>query len=227
VARREWDDYRRPVTGDMPVSIVIPAGASSYTLNIAAMGNETGANPETASLTIASDPTYIVGAPASATVTLVSNVVITLPTVTVTATDANASRVGLDPGTFTVTRNGSTSGALTVNYSLTGTATNGTDYNALGTALTMPAGAASPLSRSFRNQPASYVSAETVALALSANPAYTVGSANNATVTMAGNSVPSTLGKSSPNMKVTWHSVVGKIYRVASKNSLATRRGWT
>ena len=52
-----------------------------------------------------------------------------LPTVTIAATDANASEQGLDPGTFTVSRTVSTSSALTVNYTIGGSATNGTVYN--------------------------------------------------------------------------------------------------
>src|SRR5258706_818199 len=127
----------------MPFSITIPAGASSCTMNIAAIGNEYNVNPETASLPLSTDPTYTVGSPNTATITIVSNVVVTLPTVTIAATDANASRVGLDPGTFTITRSGNTSAALTVNYSLGGTATNGSDYNSLATSLTIPSGAAS------------------------------------------------------------------------------------
>src|ERR1039457_6491201 len=37
----KWDDYRRLPEGDMPVSITIPAGATSATLTIYAMANST------------------------------------------------------------------------------------------------------------------------------------------------------------------------------------------
>src|SRR5206468_2676992 len=67
----------------------------------------------------------------------------TLPTVTVTATDANASETGPDSGTFTITRTGDTTAPLTVNYSLSGTASNGTDYQQLGTSVTIAAGVSS------------------------------------------------------------------------------------
>jgi len=44
----------------------------------------------------------------------------------------------------------------------------------------------------------------------------------NASITIAGNSVPSSLRKvSGNNMQITWTSVPGKIYRVASKNNLS------
>jgi hypothetical protein len=218
----KWDDYRRPVVGDMPVSIVIPAGASSYTMNIAAIGNEYNVNPETASLTLSADASYTIGASSGATIAIVSNMAISLPAVTVTATDANSSRVGLDPGTFTFTRSGSTSSALTVNYSLAGTAGNGTDYNSLGITLTIPAGATSATVTVVPKSSASFVGSETVVLVLSASPAYTASSASPATVIIAGNTVPSSIGNAPGHViQVTWKSAAGKNYRVAYKNNLS------
>lgn len=68
-----------------------------------------------------------------------------LPTVTIVASDASASEVGLDPGTFTLSRVGaSTASSLSVSYSFGGsTAFNGTDYVGIGAPLTIPAGEAS------------------------------------------------------------------------------------
>src|SRR5439155_1554366 len=60
----------------------------------------------------------------------------TLPTVTVTASDAKASEANRDPGLFPVAPAGTTSASLTVNYTLGGTAGNGADYNALSGAVT-------------------------------------------------------------------------------------------
>jgi hypothetical protein len=127
----------------------------------------------------------------------------------------------------TLTRLGDTSASLTVNYSLSGTATNGADYASLGTSVTIPAGAASTTITVVPKSAANYVGSETVTLALAGNAAYTVGSAGAATVTIAGNSVPSALSKATGNNRqITWSSVPGKIYRVASKNSLADT-SWT
>jgi len=223
----KWTDYRRPVTGDMPVSITIPAGASSYAMNIEGVANSTGANPETASFTLSADPAYTVGSPSTAIITIVSNTVAALPTVTVAATSPNASRVGPVNGALTITRLGDTSASLTVNYSLAGTATNGADYALLGTSVTIPAGAASTTITVVPKSAANYVGSETVALALAVNVGYTIGSAGNATVTIAGNSVPSTLSKvTGNNRQITWSSAPGKIYRVAYKNNLSDTT-WT
>lgn len=59
----------------------------------------------------------------------VSGIPDTWSEVSVTATDAEASEVGPDAGTWTITRTGNTTGALSVNYTLSGTATAGSDYN--------------------------------------------------------------------------------------------------
>jgi len=77
----KWDDYRRPVVGDMPVSIVIPAGANSCTMNLMAVGNENKVSPETVTLTLSSAPGYALTTASSATITIVSNLVGALPAV--------------------------------------------------------------------------------------------------------------------------------------------------
>lgn len=63
-----------------------------------------------------------------------------LPTVTVTAVDPGAQEAAKDPGAFAVTRMGGADAPLTVNYSVTGTATAGDDYQALPGSVTIPAG---------------------------------------------------------------------------------------
>src|SRR6185436_17211937 len=69
------------------------------------------------------------------------------PTITVVASDPTASRVGSDPGTWLLTRTGSTSSDLTVNFSFSGTAEEYSDYRrAQGDMpewLVIPAGASS------------------------------------------------------------------------------------
>ena len=68
----KWNDYRT-ANGDMPVAITIPAGAGSATMTIVAVNNETGADPATATFTLAADPAYTVGSASSATVTLLGS----------------------------------------------------------------------------------------------------------------------------------------------------------
>src|SRR5206468_1682020 len=61
-------------------------------------------------------------------------------TVTIAATDAAAAEPGTNTGTFTITRTGPTAAPLTVNYTVTGTATNGFDFTNLPGTVTIPAG---------------------------------------------------------------------------------------
>lgn len=109
-------------------------------------------------------------------------------TVSIEATDAIASEADLDPGTFTVTRNGSTSGALTVNFALTGsTATSGVDYTSIGTSVVIGDGNATATITVTPLQDALVEGDETVKVTISADAAYTVGSPDNATVTIRDN----------------------------------------
>jgi hypothetical protein len=64
------------------------------------------------------------------------------PTVEIVASDAVASEFGNDPARFTIVRNNDPNLlALTVNYTVSGTATSGIDYAALPGAITLAAGA--------------------------------------------------------------------------------------
>jgi len=109
----------------------------------------------------------------------------TPPTVTVTATDANASESG-DPGAFTVTRTGNTDNQLRVSYLTAGEAIPGTDYQAIGSII-IPAG------QSFVTVPITPLddslveSDETVVVNVVADPGYQLGDAISATAVIADN----------------------------------------
>jgi hypothetical protein len=65
-----WNDYYRVEGSDMPVAISIPAGGASYTMHIAARANQTGANPEYVTLSLSTDPSYQIGLPNNAMLTI-------------------------------------------------------------------------------------------------------------------------------------------------------------
>jgi acetyl esterase/lipase len=106
----------------------------------------------------------------------------TLPVVRIEPLDAMAAETGGDGGSFRVTRDGDILTALTVSYSISGTATNGTDYTTLSGSATIPAGAASvnipvaPLDDDLRE------TGEMVVLTLSASASYSLGSPRTASV---------------------------------------------
>ena len=109
------------------------------------------------------------------------------PEVTLTATDADAAEAGRDPAVFTVTRTGPTTGALTVFYTIAGEAANGTDYQAIATSVTIPAGMATATITIAPIDDSLIEGTESAVLVLDPNAAYVVGTPGIASVRIADN----------------------------------------
>ncbi len=114
------------------------------------------------------------------------------PVVSIRASDAAAAETATgqtaNPGQFVITRTGATTSALTVTLAVSGTATNGTDYNTLGTTVTIPAGAASATINLAVRDDALVEGSEGVTLTVVAGTGYSVDSASAAaSVTIADN----------------------------------------
>jgi Ca2+-binding RTX toxin-like protein len=112
-------------------------------------------------------------------------VTVTQTTVTISATDANASEAGQDPGTFRISRTGPSTNALTVSYTVSGTATNGTDYtpNLTGSAVILAGNSfvdvtITPADDNLDEED------ETVILSLTDTADYDLGTPTTATVTI-------------------------------------------
>jgi hypothetical protein len=130
-----------------------------------------------------------------------------LPSVSVQTTDPLASEPGNNPGSFTVFRAGNTNAALTVPVSLGGTATNGGDYAAIQTNITLAAG---QVSSNITVTPVSETNAtgyKTVIVTLprqtrerGETPAFLVGSLDRAVVYIVYNytNVPPSVSLASP-----------------------------
>ena|GEM_PF-1454822 len=167
-------------------AIILPT-KTSVNVTLVPIDDLTSENNETAILTISADAAYNVGAPSSATVTIVDN---DPPVVTINASDASASEAGPDAGTFTFTRQGNTASAITIHYAVSGNATNGTDYAALSGSIVIAAGNTSAnLTLSPLDDALAEIS-EDVILTLSLDLAYTMGSPSSATIFIADNEVP-------------------------------------
>ena len=123
----------------------------------------------------------------SATVTVT---VSALPVVTITALDPNAAEAGLDSGTVTIARTGDTTNALSVDLTIGGQATNGTDYQSTGPSFTIPAGQASANLTITPVDDDSDEGEENVLVIIAAAPHYNVGTASSATVTIADDDLP-------------------------------------
>jgi hypothetical protein len=166
---------------------LIPAAQSSVNVVVTPIDEAAPEDDETVILTLTSGTGYNVGSPSAATVTITDN---DLPTVTVVAGDAAASEAGPNTGSFTVSRNGPTTDALSVAYNLTGTAGNGTDYSALASTVLIPVGQSSATVTVTPTNDGAPESTETVILTIATNALYTVGSPSAATVTITDNDLP-------------------------------------
>ncbi len=112
-------------------------GQSSVTLAVDPIADTAFEDDETVIVTVTDGTEYDLGTPSSATVTIQDDDV---PVVTLTASDDEASEPGTNKGQFTVTRSGVTTDPLTVSYTMSGSAVNGTDYSYLGGSVLIPAG---------------------------------------------------------------------------------------
>jgi PKD repeat protein len=134
--------------------------AGSFTATLTVTGNSGQTSSKSQTITVANPP------PPS--------------TVTVVATQPLASL--LAPGVFTITRSGSTASALTVNYSLGGSAVNGGNYATLSGSAVIPAGASAT---TVIIAPIGLLNIlRTVDLTVSPESSYNVGSPDSATVTI-------------------------------------------
>jgi deoxycytidine triphosphate deaminase len=165
-----------------PGSVTIPGNESFATLTVTPLVDGVVETDETVIVTISPNAGYNISAP---TATVVIHDATAAPLVSVTAVDASASETGPDPGMFRFTRTGSTASALTVTYSIGGTATNGADYTTIGTTILIPVGQASadvtiaPIVDGL-SEPT-----ETVVLTVLDGTDYDVGSPASATVNIA------------------------------------------
>ena len=145
----------------------------------------------------------------------------------------SASRIGPVPGAFTLTRTGDTSSALTVNYTIGGSAVAGADYQASqgltggSPSVTIPAGASSATVNVTPLTTSNVAPSQTVVLTLAPTGNYSMSTPSAATLTINGNTVPApSLKLSAAKPALSWTSDNQAVYRIAYKNKL-TDAGWT
>jgi hypothetical protein len=167
--------------------VTIPAGQLLLAIPVTPLSDNRVEGPETVVVTLeprTGPPTYVIDTPAAATATIADDPA----TVSIAASDPNASEAGIDTGTFTFTRSGGdVSAPLQVLVSRSGTATNGSDYTSLGGATFIVTISANETTATVVITPlpdAVAEPAETVILTVNANASYIVG-VSTATVTIA------------------------------------------
>ncbi|MCL6274895.1 gliding motility-associated C-terminal domain-containing protein [Muricauda sp. 2012CJ35-5] len=166
-------------------SVGIANGAQTATITLTPV-NDTDVEPnETVIVTLGAGTGYTVGAPNNATVTIESEDVAADPVATITATDDTATEAGVTTGEYEISLDAvnTSGGTITVNYTVGGTAGAG-DYNAIGASVGIANGAqTATITLTPVNDLLIEVN-ETVIVTLAGGTGYTVGSPNNATVTI-------------------------------------------
>jgi N-acetylneuraminic acid mutarotase len=122
-----------------------------------------------------------------------------LPVINIAAPDANASESGPVSRPFIISRSGETDSALTVRFNVSGSATAGLDYSALGTSVTIPAGASSVSLNVSPIDDALVEGPETVRVALAPDSAYALGAEVSSTIDIADDDAAA-------GTKITWTS---------------------
>ncbi|MFB2937163.1 Calx-beta domain-containing protein [Aerosakkonemataceae cyanobacterium BLCC-F154] len=167
---------------------IIPKGSNKATIPVVPIADNITEAPETVTITLdAKGAGFVAGTPQTATVTIFDSVVTDKPLVFVTAPDPTAFEDGTKAGTFQFARTGGdVTQDLTISYTVTGTATPGTDYNpTLSGTVIIPAGksvsdliSVTPVNDGI-NEPT-----ETIVVSVAQESDYFVGSQSSANVSI-------------------------------------------
>jgi len=189
------------ITAVTPTSVTIAAGQTTAILNVTPVDDTDVEGTEVVQLILTSGSNYKLGASTQATVPIIDDDVAApiIPPIITIAAGTNPSETGSSNGTFVVTLDKpAPAGGVIINYGVAGTATNNTDYHlapgnniiaATATDFTIAAGqtTATIIVSPFDDNVVD--PNETIQLTLNNGTDYTVGAANNATVTIADNDV--------------------------------------
>jgi len=111
-------------------TVTVTSGTSSVTIPVSPLNNDTVVeDSETVIITLSANPDYIIGTPDTATVTIIDD---DAPLATIEATTSTATEGGAD-GEFTVSLSEAPATDVTVNLSISGSATSVDDYTAIPT----------------------------------------------------------------------------------------------
>ncbi len=169
-------------------TLTIPAASTTTTITINPVADATVEPNETVILTVAAGTGYTVGAPASATGTILNDDV---PTATIAVSPTGG--VAEDGGTslvYTVTLSQNAVTNTSVNFTVSGTATNGTDYATIASPVVIAAGSNSATITVNPTADATIETDETVVITLAAGSGYIVGTPASATGTILNDDLP-------------------------------------
>jgi hypothetical protein len=174
---------------NIPVDIVHAGGTSTYTINQQSQGS-TWVPIATLALSAGSGSNVTIRT-TSTNGFVVADAVrftdVTLPVTTAVqliASDPVARERALKPGRFTVVRDGNTAQPLTINLQISGSASPGTDYNAIPSSVIIPAGQLSQIITVAPVADSLAEGNEHVIATIAPSASYTAGALASATVTI-------------------------------------------
>ncbi len=171
-------DYRA-----LPGALTLAAGEATGTIEVTPRYNSQAQGDLTVVAFISDSPTYNIGSPDSATLTIQDS---DLPVVSITASSPTVTEAG-GAADFVVQRAGGARGDLWVNFQAGGTARQLIDYAGLGNRVKIPAGASqATITLTALTDDISESPDESVTLLLLPGTAYNLGSPYEATITITG-----------------------------------------
>ncbi|MBB5766024.1 outer membrane autotransporter protein [Xanthomonas arboricola] len=170
-----------------PSSIVVPANATTATFSVTPVADTTVEADETVVISVASGSGYGIGSPSSATATIVND---DFPTASITVSPSSVPEDGTTNLIYTVSLDQAAQSAVSVAFSVGGSATSGTDYAAVSSPLVINAGQTTGTITINPTADATIEPDETVVISLAAGSGYSVGSPNSATGTILNDDQP-------------------------------------
>nr|CAO89962.1 unnamed protein product [Microcystis aeruginosa PCC 7806] len=179
-------DYTRTGTNN---TVTFAANSTTAKVTVDPTADTTVEPDETVILTLASGTGYTIGTTTPVTGTI-TNDDVTLPSITLAVSPSSVTEDGTTNLVYTFTRTGVTTNPLTVNYSISGTATNGTDYAALPSSIAFAAGLSTATVIVDPTADTTVEPNETVILTLAAGTGYKVGTTTPVTGTITNDDFP-------------------------------------
>lgn len=172
-------------------NVTFAANSATAIVTVNPTADTTIENNETVALTLATGIGYTIGTTTAVTGTITNDDVATVPNITLAVAPVSVVENGAPNLVYTFTRTGATTSALTVNYSIGGTATNGTDYTTIGSSVTFAAGSTTATVTVDPTADTIIEDNETVALNLATGTDYTIGTTTAVTGTIPNDDFPS------------------------------------
>ena len=177
-------------------TITFAAGSATATVTVDPTADTTFEANETVALTLAAGTGYSIGTTTAVNGTITNDDPALLPRITLTVSPASVAEDGAANLVYSFSRTGATTSALSVNYTVGGTATLGTDYTSIAAAgttktITFAAGSATASVTVDPTADTTVEANETVALTLAAGTGYTIGTTTPVTGTITNDDVQS------------------------------------